>query len=292
MEKTEGSIALLVTYFGTLPNYFPFWLRSAGDNASIDFLLFTDDRAAYPYPGNVIVTYMAFGEFCRRIQAKLDAPAVVCRPYKLCDFRPMYGFLFQEELKGYDYWGYCDVDLIFGNIRKFLTRDILLSYDKVFPRGHISIMRNNRDSAMMFQNSGRYREVMSDPENCTYDERFEDGINGVFLAQGKKIYQKQDMIADISIRHYAFHVNSDRRHVPSIFCYEGNGKTKGLYRYMAANFWGGDYEKGISIYPFAEAQDGYKGGGGNRAFPDCAKLFDRVWAGPYPEGFNPPLCKA
>ena len=42
----------------------------------------------------------------------------------------------------YDFWGYCDIDLIFGNIRKFITDDILDKYDKILSRGHFTLFRN------------------------------------------------------------------------------------------------------------------------------------------------------
>ena len=39
------------------------------------------------------------------------------RPYKLCDFKPAYGFIFGEYLKEYDYWGHCDIDIVWGDLR-------------------------------------------------------------------------------------------------------------------------------------------------------------------------------
>ena len=42
-------------------------------------------------------------------------------PYKLCDYKPVYGLIFDEDLQDYDFWGHCDVDLIFGDIRKFIN---------------------------------------------------------------------------------------------------------------------------------------------------------------------------
>ena len=50
------SIALVLPYFGVLPNYFSYWLESAGKNESIDFLLFSDcDFAQFDIPANVKV---------------------------------------------------------------------------------------------------------------------------------------------------------------------------------------------------------------------------------------------
>ena len=32
---------------------------------------------------------------------------------------------------GYDFWGHCDMDLIWGDIRNFITEDVLSKYDKI-----------------------------------------------------------------------------------------------------------------------------------------------------------------
>lgn len=222
------SIAIIVPYFGKFNNYFSYWLQSAAGNADIDFLIFTDDRTQYEFPHNVIVRYIEFEELIVQFREKLGVPIAIHRPYKLCDLKPMYGTLFREELKSYDYWGYCDLDLIFGNIRKFITHDILCSYDKIFPRGHISIMRNDLESITMYENGGSYKKILQNPENCTFDEQFEGGINGIFTEKGKKIYREQYMIADVNIKHHAFYINSDVVHMKSVFYY----KDGGLYRVM------------------------------------------------------------
>ena len=69
------------------------------------------------------------------IQAKYDFSINLPSPYKLCDFKPAYGEIFNEFISSFDYWGYCDVDLIWGNIRKFLSNDLLdKEYDKIFEK--------------------------------------------------------------------------------------------------------------------------------------------------------------
>ena len=41
----------------------------------------------------------------------------------------MFGHIFSDYLVGYDFWGYGDIDLIYGNISKFITRDMLEQFD-------------------------------------------------------------------------------------------------------------------------------------------------------------------
>src|SRR5947207_1808436 len=33
-----------------------------------------------------------------------------------CDFRPVYGDLFLDRYDGYDWWGWCDLDMLFGDL--------------------------------------------------------------------------------------------------------------------------------------------------------------------------------
>jgi hypothetical protein len=41
--------------------------------------------------------------------------------HKLCDYRPFFGLAFQDLLREYKYWGYCDLDLFFGNLQGLAT---------------------------------------------------------------------------------------------------------------------------------------------------------------------------
>ncbi len=128
----ESSICLVVLYFGKLPNYFNLWLTSCKYNKTINFLLFIDDETKYDYPDNVKVIYTTFENIKNQIQSKFDFNISLKKPYKLCDYKPAYGYIFNEYLEKYDFWGHCDLDVIFGNLRKFLSEEILMQNDKIY----------------------------------------------------------------------------------------------------------------------------------------------------------------
>ena len=144
-------ICLIVPYFGRFPNYFQLWLNSVKYNSDIDFLIITDDDTQYDYPSNVILKKEKFQNIRNRIKKKYDFKVPLKSPYKLCDFKVAYGDIFEQELKGYDFWGYCDVDLIFGNIRKFVTEELLTKYDKINIHGHFSLYRNNEEMRYLYK---------------------------------------------------------------------------------------------------------------------------------------------
>ena len=136
-------IAFIIPYFGRLPNYFPFWLKSIESNDSINFFLFTNDRRTFNFPQNISVTYMSYDEFVKFVSSKFEFELALKSPYKLCDFKPAYGFIFSEYLRNFDFWGHCDFDCFFGDIRKWLQGDILSDYNKVLFLGHMSLYKNS-----------------------------------------------------------------------------------------------------------------------------------------------------
>lgn len=169
-------IALVLPYFGPFSNYFPFFLASCAQNKTVDFHVFTDQQL----PGaaeNIVVHPCTFGQFAEKIGRAFDFPIPhLQRPYNLCDFRPAYGLALQEELKDYDFWGHCDCDLIFGNIRAFFPDELLGQYNRLLRRGHLTLYRNVESVNTFFMRRVAgvpyYKDVyQSSPEKVwCYDE--------------------------------------------------------------------------------------------------------------------------
>lgn len=111
-------------YFGSLPNNFQLYLKSCKYNSTVDWLIFTDDNTEYDYPENVKVKYTSFDKISKLIARNFDYDIVLDRPYKLCAYRPAYGQIFKDYIKEYDFWGYCDFDMLWGDIRKFYTDEV------------------------------------------------------------------------------------------------------------------------------------------------------------------------
>lgn len=139
------SIVFIIPYFGHFNNYFDIWLNSCANNPTIDWLIFTDCKDKHNYPQNVKVEYTTFEELKKHFQSFYDFQISLEKPYKLCDYKPAYGEIFYEYIKDYDFWGYCDTDLIWGNLRTFLTDEILNKYDKIGNRGHCCLLRNTKE---------------------------------------------------------------------------------------------------------------------------------------------------
>jgi len=183
-------------YFGKLPEHFPEFLRSVEMNSTIDFLLVTDCKIDN-LPGNVQVYNCSFEEIKERFQSKFDFPIVLDRPYKLCDFKPAFGLAFQEYLIGYDFWGHCDMDMIFGDIRKFLPGEVLEKHDKIYKFGHLTYYRNTAENNARFKmdNWITYRQAFSTKESVAFDEIA--GMQNIYDTHGFSTYFSRDY-ADIT----------------------------------------------------------------------------------------------
>lgn len=198
------SIIFICPYFGKFPSdQFPLWLKSCEYNPSIDWLIFTDDRTDYCYPKNVKVIYIEFEDFKNKIQEYFSFKICLDEPYKLCDFKPTYGYIFQEYIKDYDYWGHCDIsDTIFGQLRNFLTDENLLEADKIMKLGHMTLYRNTNEVNMRFMMKANksipIKEILGVRKNKYFDELPEYGINYIYMDNNYPIKMIDNLLVDVA----------------------------------------------------------------------------------------------
>ena len=116
------SVCLVVCYFGPTPGWIHHYLVSCAYNPSIDFLIFTDQDDFPVAPPNVRVKRLSRSSFNELATKTIGVEIRLSHHRKLCDFKPTYGHLFEEFLDGWDYWGYTDLDVIYGDVRRFLRQ--------------------------------------------------------------------------------------------------------------------------------------------------------------------------
>lgn len=201
-------VCILTLHFGKeLPKSFPLFLESCKYNVNFEWHMFTDTNLSnYEWPTNFKVTHTSLRFIKELAEKKLKMKIWLEKPYKLCDLRGAYGIIFEDYLQNYDFWGYCDYDVLFGNLEKFITDSILEEYDKVFTLGHLSLIRNNSkcNEAFMYESdeTNSYKTVFSISNPCWFDENIY-GINKKFEQQKLKIYKKV-LFLDKSIVHERF----------------------------------------------------------------------------------------
>jgi len=170
------SIAVITCWYGEYPWYFPYFIHSCAFNPSIDFYIITDNlETILRKPDNVIIVLKTLEELKLDASEKLGFQVNIDYPYKLCDFKPAYGFLFPEIIEEYDFWGQSDLDIIYGNIRDFITIDMLDKYDFISVRhdyttGCFALYKNNPIMNTFFMKSKDYMKVLSNSKHYCFDE--------------------------------------------------------------------------------------------------------------------------
>lgn len=232
----------IVPYFGKLPNYFPLFLKSCSYNMDYNWIIFTDDEDSYSLPKNVKIVKMTFEEMKILINKRVDVECNIPEMHKLCDFKPAYGLIFSDYLDNYDFWGHCDLDMIFGDINKFITNEILEKYDKIGCLGHMIMYKNCNEINRMFMKelNGKllYKSVFTSEKTLVFDETFggNENINSIFEQYGKKIYT-DDLSFNVKIFptkfkrvkfNYETYSYIDEKIKNAIYTWE-NGKIKRYY---------------------------------------------------------------
>ncbi len=128
--------------------YAPAFFESCRRHPDIDWFLYADFDVPGGVPGNVHVRRMETVEFNNRATEVIGTPIEVRHHLaKVNDFKPVYGLMFEDDLKGFPYWAYSDFDVAWGDVRQFVTDELLHSHDIISARsdrlcGHFTLFRN------------------------------------------------------------------------------------------------------------------------------------------------------
>jgi hypothetical protein len=194
--ESQSRICLILSFFGQWPTYADLYLHSIRQNPDVDWLFVCDQPPpGASLPPNVRMLLTTKAELAQRIADSVGTPVNFTVPHKLCDFRPAFGVIFRDELRGYDVWGHCDNDVIFGRVRRFFTEDILDTFEKVMIHGYMAFYRNSAAANSFYQLTTptlRYQEIFADPRHRAFDEW--PGIARV-LAHHKIPYFQQELMA-------------------------------------------------------------------------------------------------
>lgn len=172
----QKKIAILTCWYGSYPWYFPYYLHSCRYNPTIDFIIITDNQELIPNkPHNVKIIYKTLDKLRTEFSEKLRFSVSIDYPYKLCDFKPAYGYLFKEILQYYDFWGMGDIDIVYGDIRLFMTEELLNDFDVISSRddyitGSFCLFKNTEFINNLFRQSKDYKMVFSNSINYCFDE--------------------------------------------------------------------------------------------------------------------------
>ncbi|MDM0700694.1 hypothetical protein QTH73_09760 [Clostridium perfringens] len=233
MEQLSSKICIINCYFGELPPIFELWMESCKFNKTIDFLLVTDQNIK-PNIKNLKVINMNLNTFVELVDKKLCIRSNIKKPHKICDFKPLYGIIFQDYISEYRFWGHCDLDMIFGDLRKFITEDILAINDKIYPLGHLSLYRNEyMVNNRVFEKNSKlsFNNILNDNRTLGFDEI--NGIYNIYKENNYPMYTEFEF-ADITHRFKRFKLSCAYKNLINykyqIFYWE-EGKVYRAYLY-------------------------------------------------------------
>ena len=175
-------IALLIPWVGPLPLWTSYFVSSARLSAPLaDFLVFheaQEELVPRDAPDNVQFFDLGVGGlsmlFGMQLGESLNLPirnaTVVIKalrfmfekwPRLVAEYKPTFGSVFSKYLKGYTHWGYCDLDMVIGNLPLFIERSELEDNDIVtysfgdqeafYLRGQWTVHRNEPRVSTLWQ---------------------------------------------------------------------------------------------------------------------------------------------
>lgn len=170
----DKSIIIITPYFGAWPAWLPFYIESCRWNPSIDWLFYTDCEIPISAPSNMKFVSTSFADYKKMVSERLEIPFDPASPYKLCDIKPTYGFLHEDEISQYDYFGFGDLDLVYGDLRHHLdglNEYNLISTHSTRVSGHFCLHKNTAMMREAFKQSQGWQNALSNNTHTAFDEK-------------------------------------------------------------------------------------------------------------------------
>lgn len=181
----NNKIAVIVPYFGKFPKWMNLFVEGCKNNGFIDFLIFSNDEIKQ-HADNIICHKTTFEDYCKLVAKELNIKFAPQSPYKLCGVRPFYGYIHREELSSYDFWGFCDLDLAFGDLSKCFSFEKLQQYDVISTdwdrmSGPLCILRNNEYLRKIAFKIPNWKQMLESDQMIPLDEKYLSDIIAIEL---------------------------------------------------------------------------------------------------------------
>lgn len=168
---------MLIPYFGGFPEWFDLYLYSCSRNKIIDFHFFTDNECPENVYDNTIFHKLSFEEYVTKIESmlKVKYPKSTRGAYKLCDFKPFLGILHNDIANRYEWWGWGDVDVVYGDLSRLLNEENLGKFDLITTHikciaGHFTVIRTASKYTEASLSVPQWREALQAEESMWFDE--------------------------------------------------------------------------------------------------------------------------
>lgn len=168
-------LLLIVPYFGRPVRWLDFFLASCARNPRVDWLLVTD-FAIPNRPANVLHREIALPAYLEFVRRKLELGLPWTHAYKLCDLKPALGYLHHDVARDYEFWGYSDMDLVYGDLlgpyEPLMDEFDIISSHTYLLAGHLAVYRTMEETLTLFSRHPAWREKFAKAENVHFDEKY------------------------------------------------------------------------------------------------------------------------
>ncbi|WMX35611.1 hypothetical protein RE654_05050 [Aeromonas caviae] len=176
LNKQNKKTLLIACYFGKLPAWFQAYLDSCSFNINFDFLIITDDADLFIIPKNVKIVVCNFVDYKNKVSLKLDINYSNASPYKLTDLKPFLYYVHEDIVSKYDFWGYTDIDLVYGDLNAFFGESIDSDIDLISTHvdrisGHLAIFNvRNFDNKISPKKIDGWQTLLENKQPLALDE--------------------------------------------------------------------------------------------------------------------------
>lgn len=200
-------VAQIVPYFGKWPEWIELYFFSCGRNPMVDFIFYTDCPLPKHQYKNTIFHQCTFEEYKKLVGERLGIDYSIKKAYKLTDLKPFLGAVHKYELKSYDFWGFGDLDLVYGDLCMMINNKKLSKYDLITSHsyrvaGHFTIVRNNESYRNLCFKIKNWKEGLVEDQHHGFDEMDWSDLINPFGRNLGRIYRYIFQHLSVSLYHF------------------------------------------------------------------------------------------
>jgi hypothetical protein len=172
-------IILIQVWFGPVPDYFWYHYETTKNLSGFDFIFITDQNIVLDST-NYKVIQTTKTQIENELSLMLKSNCFIQNNKKTNDLKACYGELFKEYIVGYDYYGYYDIDTLFGDLNKWISPylpeyDVISFADEKYHNricGPLTIMRNDGIVNELYKlKLDRFIDILKGPNIGAFEEQ-------------------------------------------------------------------------------------------------------------------------
>jgi hypothetical protein len=165
---------IILNYFGKLPVYAQYFFESCKKNTEWSFIVLNNELKSFQ-DQNISFVWSDLTDFNKRASQRLGININLPKAFKICDLRPAYGVIYEDLISGFDFWGFCDLDIILGQLDDYLPDTFLEHIDvysskPMWSSGSFSLYRNSQEVNNLFRFTHDWKIIFTAEKYFGFDE--------------------------------------------------------------------------------------------------------------------------